>query len=148
MNDDVLTKDEAIACADDRYPDDGTLVTASVLKLLRSHEALRARLADTERERDEARADIAKARQWIHDVGESGVLVPAQQRDAAEARADAAERQVTQLRAAIKNAACRHFADVDAAPGLCVWCSNQSDQCPLTAALGDQEAPTEPAEED
>ena len=126
MNDDVLTKDEAIACADDRYPDDGTLVTASVLKLLRSHEALRARLADTERERDS----------WCGAYHE------------AAGRQEMAERQVTQLRAAIKNAACRHFADVDAAPGLCVWCSNQSDQCPLTAALGDQEAPTEPAEED
>lgn len=44
----ILSTEEAVACSDDRYPDDGTLVTASVLRLLRSHEALRARLAEVE----------------------------------------------------------------------------------------------------
>ena len=47
MASEILSEQEAVACADDRYPDDGTLVTSSVLRLLRSHEAMRARLAAT-----------------------------------------------------------------------------------------------------
>jgi hypothetical protein len=47
----------------------------------------------------------------------------------------ALEEENARLREAITHASCRHFTDVDAAPGICVWCSNDSSNCPLRAAL-------------